>query len=85
MRSNIFVAVNITYSFQGGQAMKQYKIEMFTQKDGIITAKFDHKKIENVLNSYASEGWDINTVFSIFVPTISGPRQRQFVVMERQK
>ena len=65
--------------------MKQYKIEMFTQKDGIMTAKFDHKKIESSLNSYASDGWDVISVFSVFVPSLAGPRQRQFLVLEKDK
>lgn len=65
--------------------MKQYKIEMFAQKDGIIAAKFDHRKIENALNSYAADGWDVISVFSVFVPTLAGPKQKQFIVLEKDK
>jgi len=63
--------------------MKQYKV--LTQKDRFFAGKFDPEKLENAINSYASEGWVVVSVATASIPSITGTREELIVVMEREK
>ncbi|MGB4099656.1 MAG: DUF4177 domain-containing protein [bacterium] len=61
--------------------MKEYKV--FTEKDQCLSGKFDPEKLEQIINSYAKEGW---AVVSIATASIRGlSRDEIIVVMEREK
>jgi hypothetical protein len=63
--------------------MKQYKV--LTQKDRFFAGKFDPEKLENAINSYASEGWQVISVATAKIHSITGYRDEMIVVMEREK
>jgi len=63
--------------------MKQYKV--LTQKDRFFSGKFDPEKLENAINSYATEGWTVISVATASIPSITGTREELIVVMERDK
>ena len=37
--------------------MKEYKV--MTQKDKFLSGKFDPEKLEEAMNAYAEEGWEV--------------------------
>ena len=63
--------------------MKEYKV--LSQKDRFFGGKFDPEKLENAINSYASEGWAVNSVATASIPSLTGNREEMIVVMERDK
>ena len=66
---------------QDGGSTKQYKV--LTQKDKWFSGKFDPDKLEQALNSYASQGWRLRGVATASVPGLGGARDEMVLVMER--
>lgn len=63
--------------------MKEYKV--LTQKDRFFAGKFDPEKLENAINSYASEGWRVISVATASIPSLTGMREEMIVVLERDR
>jgi predicted rRNA methylase YqxC with S4 and FtsJ domains len=63
--------------------MKQYKV--MTQKDRFFGGKFDPDKLENAINSYAEQGWQVVSVATASIPSFGGNREELIVVLEREK
>ena len=63
--------------------MKQYKV--LTQKDRFFGGKFDPEKLENAINSYASEGWRVISIATASIPSLTGNREEMIVLLERDK
>ncbi len=63
--------------------MKEYKV--LTQKDRFFKGKLDPAKLEEALNSYASEGWRVIAITSAEFPGLMGSRDEMITVMERDK
>ena len=63
--------------------MKEYKV--LSQKDKWFSGKFDPEKLENALNSYASQGWRVVAAFSADIPAVFGSgRQEAVILLERE-
>ncbi|MDC0651233.1 DUF4177 domain-containing protein [Hellea sp.] len=63
--------------------MKEYKV--MTQKDKFLSGKFDPEKLEEAMNAYAEEGWEVISVASASMPGFGGTRDEMVVVFEREK
>ena len=63
--------------------MKDYKV--ITQKDRFFSGKFHPEKLEALMNSYASEGWEFKGVATANVTSFRGARQEIVVIFERDK
>ncbi|MBF0467046.1 MAG: DUF4177 domain-containing protein [Nitrospirae bacterium] len=63
--------------------MKQYKV--MTQKDRFFSGKFDPEKLEQAINSYASEGWKVISIATASIPGLTGSRDEIIVLMEKDK
>lgn len=60
----------------------QYRV--LTQKDKFFGGKFEPKKVEEALNSYAAEGWRVvSTATASFQTMLSGNREELIVILER--
>jgi len=63
--------------------MKTYKV--VTMKDKWISGKFDPAVLEQVLNSYAKQGWSVcNSVTATIPGVLSGSREELIVILERE-
>jgi len=62
--------------------MKQYKI--LSQKDKWLSSKFDPQKLENALNAYAEQGWEVKSAVTATFPGLTGGREEMIVILERQ-
>lgn len=62
--------------------MKTYKV--MTQKDRFFGGKFNPEKVEEALNSLASEGWSLVGVASAEFPTLTGGRQELVLFLEKE-
>lgn len=60
---------------------KQYKV--LTQKDKWFSGKFDPQRLEEAVNSYASQGWSVKGIATASVPGFGGNRDELIVLMER--
>jgi hypothetical protein len=63
--------------------MKEYKV--LTQKDRFFGGKFDPEKLEKAINSYAAEGWQVISVATATIPTLTSSRDEMVIVLEREK
>jgi predicted rRNA methylase YqxC with S4 and FtsJ domains len=63
--------------------MKEYKV--LTQKDKWFAGKFDPEKLEQAINSYATQGWEVVSVATASIPGLTGNREEMVVVMARNK
>ena len=63
--------------------MKEYKV--LTQKDRFFAGKFDPEKLEQAINSYANEGWEVVSIATATIPSITGKREEMVVVLQRDK
>lgn len=61
--------------------MKQYKV--LSQKDKWFSRKFDPETLEQALNSYASQGWQVISIATATIPGLTGAREEMVVVFER--
>ena len=64
--------------------MKQYKI--LSQKDKWFSGKFDPQRLEDAINSYASQGWIVKAAFTAEIPGIMGhAREEAIIILERDE
>lgn len=63
--------------------MKEYKV--LTQKDRFFAGKFDPEKLEQAMNSYSSQGWQVIAIATGNIPSITGAREELVIIMEREK
>ena len=63
--------------------MKEYKV--MTQKDRFFGGKFDPEKLEEAINSYAVQGWEVVGIATAAVSAMSSARDEIIVVFERPK
>ncbi|MFD1950244.1 DUF4177 domain-containing protein [Sphingomonas arantia] len=63
--------------------MKEYKV--MSQKDKWFSRKFDPESLEQGLNAYAAQGWEVISVATASIPGIGGNREELIVVFERDK
>ncbi len=63
--------------------MKEYKV--LTQKDRFFAGKFDPEKLEQAMNSYAAQGWQVIAVATGNIPSITGAREEMIMILEREK
>jgi DNA-directed RNA polymerase subunit RPC12/RpoP len=64
--------------------MKEYKV--MTQKDRFFAGKFDPEKLEDAINSYASQGWIVKAIATASIPGVmGGNREEMVIVLERDK
>lgn len=66
---------------KGRDVMKQYKV--LSQKDKWFSRKFDPETLEQALNSYASQGWQVISIATATIPGLTGAREEMVVVFER--
>jgi len=81
--AELSVKVNQTTTITEENVMKEYKV--LTQKDRFFAGKFDPEKLENAINSYASEGWRVIAATTASIPSLGGSREELIVVLEREK
>lgn len=62
--------------------MKEYKV--LTLKDKWFTGKFNPEKLEEAINSYASQGWSVISMASATIPGF-GTREELIILLERDK
>jgi hypothetical protein len=62
--------------------MKKYKI--LTQKDRFFGEKFDSEKLEDAINSYVPEGWQVCAVTSATFPGSGSSREEMVVILEKE-
>ena len=60
---------------------KQYKV--LSQKDKWFSRKFDPEILEQAINSYASQGWEVVSVATATIPGFGGSREELIVIFER--
>jgi hypothetical protein len=59
----------------------EYKV--VTMKDRFFSGKFDPAKLEEMLNSYAGEGWALKAVTTAEIPGAFGSREEIIFLIER--
>lgn len=60
----------------------QYKV--VTMKDRFFAGKFDPAKLEEMLNSYAGEGWKLKEATTASIPSFGGAREEIVFILERE-
>ena len=63
--------------------MKEYKV--LTYKDRFFAGKFDPERLEQAMNSFAAEGWEVIAVTTGKIPSLTGAREEVVIFMEREK
>ena len=64
--------------------MKEYKV--ISMEEGWLSDRFDNVKLENLLNSYARDGWIVKTVFTDERPGLINISRKYCVfVLERER
>ena len=63
--------------------MKEYKV--LTQKDKWYSGKFDPEKLEQALNAYAVQGWQVISCATAEIPGFTGTREEMIFILERDK
>ena len=61
--------------------MKEYKV--LTQKDKWFSGKFDPAVLEQAINSYAKQGWEVKAAVTAQVPGFGGAREECLIILER--
>ncbi len=62
--------------------MKEYKV--LTQKDKWFNGKFDPQLLENALNAYAKQGWEVKGVTTAEIPGFfNSTREECIIILER--
>lgn len=62
-------------------ALKEYKV--LSQKDKWFSGKFDPAKLEEALNAYAEQGWEVKCVTTAETKGLGGGREEMIVILER--
>ena len=63
-----------------------YEYKVLSQKDKWFSSKFDPQRLEQALNAYADQGW--NVVFATtatFPGLVTGHREEMIVILERRR
>ena len=68
---------------KGENKMKSYKV--LSQKDKWFSGKFDPAKLEEALNAYAQQGWELKVGATADVPSFGGSRQEFIAILEREE
>ncbi|MFA6930074.1 MAG: DUF4177 domain-containing protein [Lentisphaeria bacterium] len=64
--------------------MKEYKV--LTQKDKWFSGKFDPEKVEEALNAYAQQGWEVVTTATAKIRVlIGGDREEMIIILQRDR
>ena len=64
--------------------MKQYKV--LSQKDKWFSGKFDPERLEQAINAYASQGWNVKAAFTAEIPGIMRrTREEAIIILERDR
>ena len=64
--------------------MKEYKV--LTQKDKWFSGKFDPQKLQEALNAYSDQGWEVVSAFSAAIMALLGPaRDEAIIILARDK
>ena len=61
--------------------MKQYHV--LTMKDRVFSGKFDPQKLQDALNAYAEQGWQLVSCATADIPSFGSSRQEFIAVLER--
>jgi len=61
--------------------MKEYKV--LSQKDKFFSGKFDPQLLENAVNAYAEQGWEVVSMATASIPAFGGPRDEVIVLLQR--
>lgn len=61
--------------------MKEYKI--LSQKDKFFSGKFDPQLLENAINAYAEQGWEVVSMATASIPAFGGARDEVIVLFSR--
>ncbi|OWY02313.1 DUF4177 domain-containing protein [Thioclava sp. IC9] len=62
--------------------MKEYKI--LSQKDRFFSGKFDPQLLEEAINSYAEQGWEVVSMATANIPSFGGAREEMVVLFSRE-
>ena len=63
--------------------MKRYKV--LSQKDKWFSGKFDPQKLEDALNAYADQGWELKAAATADIASFAGSRHEFIAIMEREE
>lgn len=64
--------------------MKEYKV--LTQKDKWFSGKFDPEKVEEALNAYAQQGWEVVATATAKIRVlIGGDREEMNIILQRDR
>ena len=62
--------------------MKEYMV--LTQKDKWFSGKFDPQRLQEALNSYAQQGWKLNSCATADIAAVFGAARQEFIaILER--
>lgn len=63
---------------------KAIEYKVLTPKDKWFAGKFDLEKLEQAINSYAAQGWQVISVATASIPSVpEGHREELIVIMRR--
>ena len=63
--------------------MSNYQYKVLSQKDKFFSRKFDPEQLENALNSFAGEGWRLNSAATAEIGMGMGAREEMIFILER--
>jgi hypothetical protein len=63
--------------------VKEYLV--LTQKDRYFGGKFNPEKVQEALNSLASQGWELKEAVTASFPSFGGGREELVFFLERDK
>jgi len=67
----------------GRKAMDIYQYKVLSQKDKFFSRKFDPEQLEKALNSFAGEGWRLNSAATAEIGMGMGSREEMIFILER--
>ena len=63
--------------------MDIYQYKVLSQKDKFFSRKFDPEQLEKALNSFAGEGWRLNSAATAEIGYGMGTREEMIFILER--
>ena len=63
--------------------MDNYQYKVLSQKDKFFSRKFDPEQLEKALNSFAAEGWRLNSAATAEIGMGMGSREEMILILER--
>ena len=67
----------------GRKDLDIYQYKVLTQKDKFFSRKFDPEQLEKALNSFAGEGWRLNSAATAEIGMGMGSREEMIFILER--